>query len=463
MSHSAVLTEKQTIGQDETRRDSADAFLCPLPVRARGLPTLTSELCNVLAEAGCPLAPPVQERLRFEALLAELSATFVNVPANQVDSQIESALRQIVEFLGIDRSGFGEVSASRNQLVITHSYEVPGVPPSPRIIVDEQMPWCARTILRGQVIRLSCLPDDLPPDAVGEREYCTRVGIKSNLTIPLQVMGSVVGGIGFDSFHSYRDWPDEWVQRLHLVGDIFTNALARKRADEALRTREQSLRHTREGLRKLAARLLHAQEEERRRIAREMHDDWTQRLALLGIDLARLEKQLGAPEVALPLLRAMQEQLVGLSEDVHALSRQLHPSILDDLGLVEALGSECAGFSRREGIDIVYLADEVPSTLPMDVALGVYRVAQEALRNLAKHAAVNQGWVSLVVTGAELVLRVRDEGVGFDPAAVRSEPGLGLSSMEERVRLIQAELSITSAPGRGTTVEVRVPLARSDP
>jgi signal transduction histidine kinase len=463
MSHSAALPENQAIDRDETGNISADAFLCPLPVRAPELPTPSSDLCSVLEETGCPLAPAVEDRLRFEAFLAELSATFVNVPASQVDSQIELALRQIVEFLGIERAGFGELSADRNHLMITHSYQLPGVPPSPRIIVDEQMPWYARTILRGQTIQLFHLPDDLPPEAVLERAYCTQVGLKSNLTIPLQVMGSVVGGIGFDSFHSYRDWPSELIQRLHLVGDIFTNALAHKRADDALRAREQSLKQTREGLRKLAARLIRAQEEERSRIAREMHDDWTQRLALLGIDLARLEQQLGAPESALPLLRTMQQHLVELSEDVHALSRQLHPSILDDLGLVEALRSECASFSRREGIEIVYRPENVPSTLPKDVALCVYRVAQEALRNLAKHAAVSQGRVSLAVTGPELVLQVRDEGVGFDQAAARSEPGLGLSSMEERVRLVRGELSLTSAPGQGTTVEVRVPLQRSDP
>src|SRR5205814_2906016 len=168
-----------------------------------------------------------------------------------------------------------------------------------------------------------------------------------------------------------------------------------KLVEETLRSREQSLRWTREGLHRLAAKMLHAQEEERRRIAREMHDDWTQRLAVLGIDLAKLEKQLGTPETALPLLRTMQDQLVELSEDVHALSRQLHPSILDDLGLVEALRSECASFSRREGIAVVYRPDEVPATLPKDIALCVYRVAQEALRNLAKHAGVNEAWVSL--------------------------------------------------------------------
>jgi signal transduction histidine kinase len=236
-----------------------------------------------------------------------------------------------------------------------------------------------------------------------------------------------------------------------------------KQVEEALRAREQSLRHTREGLRRLAAKLLHAQEEERRRIAREMHDDWTQRLTVLSIDIAKVEKHIGAPEKALPLLRAIQEQLVSLSEDVHALSRQLHPSILDDLGLVEALRSECASFSRRERIAVCYRPDRIPNTLSKDVALCVYRVAQEALRNLAKHAAVNEAWVSLIASDSELLLRVQDKGVGFDPARVGSQPGLGLSSMEERVHLIQAKLSVTSAPGRGTTVEVRVPLVRSAP
>jgi signal transduction histidine kinase len=420
-------------------------------------------LCNVLEEAGCPLAPLVQERLRFETLLAELSATFVNLPAGEVDSQIESALQRLVVFLGTDRGGLAEVLVDQNQLVITHSYHMPGVPLLPRIIVNEQLPWYARTICQGEVLRLRVLPDDLPPEATQEREYCLQVGLKSHVMIPLKMMGSVVGTLGFGSFREYRDWPDDLIQRLRLVGEIFTNALARKRGDEALRAREQSLRQTREGLHKLAAKLLHAQEEERRRIAREMHDDWTQRLALLSIDIAKLEKLLGASEMARPLLRMMQEQLVSLSEDVHALSRQLHPSILDDLGLVEALRSECASFSRREGIAVVYRPEEVPTTLPKGVALCVYRVAQEALRNLAKHAAVNEAWVSLLATGTELLLRVQDKGVGFDPAEGHSQPGLGLSSMEERVRLIQAKLSVTSAPGQGTTVEVRVPLTLPSP
>jgi signal transduction histidine kinase len=157
----------------------------------------------------------------------------------------------------------------------------------------------------------------------------------------------------------------------------------------------------------------------------------------------------------------MREQLVSLSEDVHDLSRQLHPSILDDLGLVEALRSECAGFSRREDIAVDYRPGNVPANIPKDTALCVYRVAQEALRNVAKHAGVNAASVALVAAGPEMWLRIQDNGAGFDPESVRSQPGLGLSSMAERVSLIEGKLSITSAPGRGATIEVRVPLTRS--
>jgi signal transduction histidine kinase len=154
---------------------------------------------------------------------------------------------------------------------------------------------------------------------------------------------------------------------------------------------------------------------------------------------------------------------VSLSEDVHALSRQLHPSILDDLGLVEALRSECASFSRREEIAVDYRPEKMPADLPKDVALCVYRITQEALRNVAKHAGVNKASVTLVAVGPELLLRIQDQGAGFELDSPRSQPGLGLSSMAERVRLLEGKFSIKSARARGTTIEVRVPLAGNDP
>ncbi len=435
--------------------ESTRFIACPVPSMQLGSEPLGANQCEALGTAGCPLAASIRERLAFEALLAELSTKFVNVSPSRVDSQIEEGLMRIVELFGIDRAGLGEVSADEKQLVVTHSYQLPGIPPSAGLMLDSRFPTYARMVHHGMVIRL---PDDVPNDASPEREYCRSTGLKSNLTIPLIVMGTVVGGIGFSCYRSQRILPDELIPRLRLVGDIFTNALARKRSDEAIRGKEQLLHKAKERLQQLSSNLLISLEDERARIAREMHDDWTQRLAVLGIDAASLEVQIDDPKTALPLVQAMRQQLVSLADDVHALSRQLHPSIIDDLGLEEALRSECASFTHRETITVNYKADKVPAFIPNDIALCLYRVAQESLRNLAKHAAVSEATMDLVGIGNEVVLRIRDQGVGFDLKSPHEEPGIGLSSIAERVHLVHGKLTIDSAPGFGTTIEVQVSL-----
>jgi DNA-binding CsgD family transcriptional regulator len=181
----------------------------------------------------------------FETFLADLSATFIDVPADQVDSQIVAGLRQIVEFLAIDRSGFGELLTDKNKLAITHSYQVPGVPPTPRIYVEDHWPDAARKILEGKAFRV---PEDLPPEASAEREYVAQVGLKSQFTIPLKMAGTVIGGIGFASFRSHLEWPEDLVLRLGLMGDIFNCALARKHAYEALQRANRQVRSLREDL-----------------------------------------------------------------------------------------------------------------------------------------------------------------------------------------------------------------------
>jgi signal transduction histidine kinase len=401
---------------------------------------------------------PPHEHLRFERLLTDLSATFVNVAADLVDSQIEQALERLVDFLGVERGNCGQISEDTQDILVTHSFVVPGYPALPPLILNEDLPWYAEQVRQGELLRFDRLPEDFPAEAVKERAYIIEMGMKSNLTIPLKAGGIVLGGLSFGAFREFRAWPDELVQRLRTVGEIFANALARKRSDQELHARTASLRKTQDELRLLAGRLLQAQEDERRRIAREMHDDWTQRLAVLAIDAAKIETQLDPLSTIHGQLQEMRGELVRLSEDVHALSRQLHPSILDDLGLVDALRSECASVARREGVAVSYRSDDVIGSLPEDVALCVYRVAQEALRNVVKHAGIKKALVSLVRSGRELILTVQDRGVGFDAAEVRLHEGLGLSSMGERVRLVRGELSIDSEPGQGTTVTVRVPV-----
>src|SRR5262245_55874892 len=148
MSHSAEIRGQQTTGRATPGMAPGRAVRCVLPVQAPGREAITVDLCNALEQAGCPLAPGVRERLRCEDLLAELSATFVNLPAAEVDSQIESALGRLVVFLELDRGGLAQLPPGQNQLVITQSYHVPGVPPHSRMILDEQLPWYAGTIYR---------------------------------------------------------------------------------------------------------------------------------------------------------------------------------------------------------------------------------------------------------------------------------------------------------------------------
>jgi PAS domain S-box-containing protein len=189
-----------------------------------------------------PAAEPLDDRARFESLLANLSAAFVNLPPADVDDRIDDALRQVVEFLDVDRAGFGEVSDPDLALRLTHTYSAPGFLSSAPGILESQLPWYSAMIRRGGVMRLSPIPDCFPAEADREKEYCERIGMKSHLTIPLRVGGAVRFVIGCTSFREYRGWPDEVVQRLRLLGEVFANALARRRADEELGRRERLYR-----------------------------------------------------------------------------------------------------------------------------------------------------------------------------------------------------------------------------
>jgi signal transduction histidine kinase len=217
--------------------------------------------------------------------------------------------------------------------------------------------------------------------------------------------------------------------------------------------RERAASHIRE----LAGRLIDAQEQERARLARELHDDITQRLARLAIDVGRCE--LGTAEVSpAETARGVREGLVELSEDVHALSYRLHPSILEDLGLAAALRAESEHFTRQESVPVDVKLREIPEEIPGEPALCLFRVAQEALRNIARHARARVVELSLRGLDGGLQLAVRDDGCGFDPAGPRTRASLGLVSMGERVRSLGGELDIESAPGHGTTVLAWVPM-----
>ncbi len=234
----------------------------------------------------------------------------------------------------------------------------------------------------------------------------------------------------------------------------------RKLAESALREGEAEVRRSHEELQHLTGRWLSAQEEERRRLARELHDDLSQRLAALAMEAANLKYELRSLPAAQERIQLMREHLTDMATDVHGISRRLHPAILEELGLVDAVKSECVAFSERVGIPVGFVSDDVPDSVPEDVALCLYRVTQEGLRNVAKHADASEAKISLTGTGDSVVLRICDDGAGFQREPKQGRRGLGLASMEERVRLLQGSLSVQSESGHGTTIRVEAPLVK---
>lgn len=210
-------------------------------------------------------------------------------------------------------------------------------------------------------------------------------------------------------------------------------------------------------VRALSRRLLTAFEDERRWLARELHDDLAQRLARLAIDAARLERD-GSGKIREVDLGAMRGEIVSMSSDVHALSRRLHPSLLDHLGLAEALRAEVERFSEAESIAVDLQLEELADKPSPDAALCLYRVAQESLRNVARHAHAKKAEISLRTRDSGIELEISDDGVGFDPDARRGAHSLGHASMRERTHLVRGRLAIRSAPGRGTVVVAWVPV-----
>ena len=516
----------------------------------------------------------LQDRLRFEAMLSDLSSRFVGLPSGEVDREIEHALRDVCELLAIDLAVLWQWSSvDPSTIRATQRYSAQEDSRSLESLRQDQFPWYVQQMLAGRTIAIASL-QELPAEAAVDRESGRLSGIKSSLCLPLMVGGAPpLGALAFNTVRGERNWPEELVNRLQLVAQIFANALDRKRAEQALRASEARLvagadlaglgyyeanfddgvmymderlrdlcgpppevlglqalefwmehlhpddrprvmhdrdrlhggvvdristdyrylhpdrgerwfqhvahvgsrdadgraigtygvlrditerKRSEDDLRSLSRRLIGAHEEERARLARELHDDLTQRLASLAISLGLLGPT-PTGSSATETISVVRDGLARLSEDVHALAYRLHPTMLEDLGLVEAVRAECDRVARQESLAIEQELQQTPKDTSREVALGLFRVAQESLRNVARHAMASRVIISLCGLDDGLQLTVHDDGVGFQQTDRRHFRHLGIASMRERIDLLSGQFELDSKPGEGTTVRAWVP------
>jgi PAS domain S-box-containing protein len=217
-----------------------------------------------------------------------------------------------------------------------------------------------------------------------------------------------------------------------------------------------------EALQTVGGRLLEAQDEERKRIARELHDDISQKLALLSMEVAKANLNVnGSPEVTKANLNDIRQHCSEIAKDIQSLSHQLHYSKLDYLGLAGALKGFCREFAKQSDVTVEFMDENVPRNLPKNLSLCLFRVAQEALHNAVKYSGTKEYTVELRGAANEVRLVVADGGAGFDAEQMKPNPGLGLVSMQERVHMVQGRFNIESTPGEGTTIVASVPLITS--
>jgi signal transduction histidine kinase len=256
----------------------------------------------------------------------------------------------------------------------------------------------------------------------------------------------------------YQRRRTEWL--LKEVNEQLERRVEERTAD--LAASRQAVERNEDQLHTLTGRILTAQEEERRRIAQDLHDDVNQRLALLMLDLQGIDRRLDP--LSVHVQEAIRNVLTGLeelSDDVRYMAYRFHPSILDDLGLKAALQRLLDDFSSRSGVKTLFVHQPLDHTLDKTAATALYRVVQECLSNIARHAKATRVEVEVTVEEEGVAVMVRDDGMGFDQTAIsRTAGGLGLLNMRERLLAVQGSCEVDSLPGKGTTVSMYVPLVR---
>ncbi len=297
----------------------------------------------------------------------------------------------------------------------------------------------------------------LSPEAA-HPELVSKEGLKAFVSVPLMSRDKVLGVMNIAS-HSPHQFTENDVHLLYATADLLGLAIEQARLYE-------ELRRSRERYRQLARFALMAQEEERRRISRELHDETSQALSGLVLNLQAVIEMVEMAGIQDTRIRETLKKAHGLAvavgNEVHRLIVNLRPTLLDSMGLVPALRQHMESVLAPLGVSLSFHFDEIGKTLPKDVETNLFRVAQGAIGNIQQHSKATSASISLTVNGNDLVMVISDNGVGFDVSEIRTvEPsgrGAGLFSMKERVQLMGGKCNVKSQPGKGTTVTVRIPM-----
>ena len=379
----------------------------------------------------------------------------------EVEQIIHNAIGTVSEIEGAEHAGWYLLAESGKLRAFFDSSNSPFSPCSMLCGELPKLPWCFAQLCAGNAVVLDSV-DHLLPVARVDWQILKTFGVRSVALLPSKSVASGITILVLLSMSTTREWSDRIVEQGTLLENIFTNAHQRVLAQEESKntvkrfeTTKTELSRRQDEIGVLASQLLQSQENERKRISRELHDDIGQRLSLAASEVALLaSQQSGSMPVLVNRLDALRDELDCLCSDIHEMSHDLHSYKLQHLGLKSALKDLCRKISHP-GFRIDLYAEDFEEPASKDVALCLYRVAQESLKNALKHAQASIAAVTLTKLGNTFYMTIQDSGNGFDESI--PSRGLGLMSMNERVKLVHGHFRLHSLPGRGTEIWVEVP------
>lgn len=392
--------------------------------------------------------------MAFQEFIASISSKFAICTGSEIGIHILTCLEGIGRFVGVEASFV--ILLSDDGKSYSHGYEwhqegFPDVLEFYKSVPFDIESWTGRIILGGEVIRINSL-DDIPLNEPDEREFRMMNGVRSALIVPLRGRGGLVkGGIGIRIFSKEKHWSALDEQRLKLLGDIIANVLERIRAEESLKTSLDQL-HT------LTAQFENIREEERKSISHEVHDELGQLLTAIRMDfMTIIESGFTDKNTFRARMRSVVKLTDKAIEAVQQISSRLRPEILDYLGLLPAIEWQVDEFKKHSNLKCILHAPKYEPDIDSALSTVLFRILQEALTNVARHADAGNVEVSFMESDAEYVLTVADDGIGISDSQINSPNSFGLLGIKERLHPYGGVCSISHRSAGGTEINVRLP------
>lgn len=390
----------------------------------------------------------MNEKHRFseiEQFTIEISKLLLDSDSAELPSAIQHSLQSFLPYISAQRMSLLRID-EHNCFEAAFSTVAEGYP-SVAIPETGVASTYLDLIAKGEVVIVS--QDQLHaliPDA--DDHFFKKTGVLTHIAIPIEVRGNIWGSISASRYKGATDWGKTTARRMQSFGQILAATYERYAYWQTIQQKNTQLET-------LSRALIHNQEIERQTLSRELHDNFSQKMALLTFEASNLSANITNCEDQ-QALHALQMQIQLIATEMQALSRSLHPAILDDLGLAPALLAECRRVSELKKFEIQTLISTLP-TLKKELSLNLYRILQEALNNVAKHAQASAVFIFLEIVGTELVFQIVDDGIGCDVHHLQKKFTIGLRSISERTVQFAGQVSFESPDEGGFSININIP------